>query len=368
MDNSTRLISFYLPQFHAIPENDEWWGKGFTEWTNVKKAKPLFPGHYQPHEPGELGYYDLLDPSVREAQAALAKEYGIYGFCYYHYWFNGRRLLERPFNEVLSSGKPDLPFCLCWANENWTRAWDGMNEHVLMAQKYCEDDDRRHIRWLIGAFRDKRYIRVNGKPIFLVYRASLMPDPSRTASIWREEAAKSGIGEIFLCKVESYPEEGGDPSGMGFDAAVQFPPNWRTQRVSWVDNVLSFGKHTLSKLMPGNVLLDHRVADYQAYAERDKRLPKPGYKRFPGVMPGWDNSPRRQSRAAIFKGSSPEIYGAWLEEAIRRSMEDLSGDERMVFINAWNEWGEGNHIEPCQKWGRAYLEATRKALCSASGK
>src|SRR4029077_7166935 len=198
-----KLIAFYLPQYHPIPENDDWWGKGFTEWTNVTKARPWFRGHYQPHLPADLGFYDLRLPETREAQANLARQYGIHGFCYYHYWFNGRRLLERPFNEVLASGSPDFPFCLCWANENWTRAWDGLEREVLIQQHYDSNDDLAHIRWLANAFRDPRYIRVHGKPLFLVYRVASLPDPMQTVSIWREEARRLGIGELFLCAVES---------------------------------------------------------------------------------------------------------------------------------------------------------------------
>ena len=185
-----RLIAFYLPQYHPIPENDEWWGKGFTDWRNVARAKPLFRGHPQPHLPGELGCYDLRDSRARAAQAALAREHGISGFCYYHYWFSGKRLLERPFQEVLSSRKPDFPFCLCWANENWTRAWDGRNQEIIVEQTYSHEDDRAHIRTLVPAFRDDRYIRIHGKPLFLVYRAEDLPEPARTAAIWREEAQR----------------------------------------------------------------------------------------------------------------------------------------------------------------------------------
>src|SRR5258706_10474827 len=178
-----RLLAFYLPQFHPIPENDEWWGKGFTEWTNVAKAGPLFPGHYQPHVPADLGFYDLRLPAARAAQAEMAKKYGIFGFCYWHYWFNGRRLLNQPFDEVLSSGEPDFPFCLAWANENWTRRWDGEDQEVLLGQNYAQDDDTAHIQWLIKAFHDRRYIKINGKPLLIVYRAQLFPNAAETARI-----------------------------------------------------------------------------------------------------------------------------------------------------------------------------------------
>ena len=198
--DDVRLIAFYLPQFHPIPENDRVWGKGFTEWTNVTKAKPLFRGHYQPHLPADLGFYDLRLPEARQAQAELAQEYGIYGFCYYHYWFNGKRLLQRPFDEVLQSGEPAFPFCLCWANEHWTRAWDGDLNGVTVEQRYSEEDDRNHIHWLLTAFRDRRYIRLNGRPLFLVYRAHDLPSPLRTTTLWREEAQKAGVGELYLCR------------------------------------------------------------------------------------------------------------------------------------------------------------------------
>lgn len=358
-----RLLAFYLPQFHPIPENDEWWGKGFTEWTNVKKGKPLFPGHYQPHVPGELGYYDLRDPAVREAQAALAREYGIYGFCYYHYWFNGKLLLERPFNEVLSSGKPDLPFCLCWANENWTRAWDGKDRHVLISQKYSDEDDREHARWFVNAFKDRRYIRIGGRPLLLIYRANRFIDPARTVSIFREEAKKAGIGEIFLCKVESFPDEMTPPDPMGFDASVQFHPSRGRVSIIGQSLVWKASRRMLSLLKAGafrRAYIENDIFRYGEYVSQVTSGEVPPYKRFPCVMPGWDNSPRRKFNATIFKDSTPGAYGKWLRAAADECVNMFRGDERIVFINAWNEWGEGNHLEPCERWGRAYLEETRK--------
>ena len=231
--NDVRLLAFYLPQFHPVPENDEWWGKGFTEWTNVAKGQPLFPGHYQPHLPADLGFYDLRVPEVRQAQADLAREYGIYGFCYYHYWFNGKRLLERPLDEMLATGEPAFPFCLCWANENWTKVWDGADQHILIAQEYSPEDDRRHIQWLVRVFRHQNYIRIDGKPLFLIYRISKLPDPMQTTSIWREEARKAGIGEIYLATVESLREDRVDPTHNGCDAAVEFQPDWINLETLW---------------------------------------------------------------------------------------------------------------------------------------
>ena len=358
-----KAIAFHLPQYHPIPENDKWWSKGFTEWTNVTKAKPLFPGHYQPHLPADLGFYDLRLPEARQAQADLARAYGIYGFCYYHYWFNGKRLLERPVNDILALGKPDFPFCLCWANENWTRRWDGLEREVLMQQVYDEEDDRLHMQWLAQAFKDPRYIRIDGKPLFLVYRTQLIPDPLTTAKTWREEARTLGIGEIFLCKVESNGGEHGDPGLVGFDACVEFQPDW--QRLNFPMRKSKFW-HLAQKLgLNKKVYIDNNIYDYTKVVEQMLQKPAPDYQRFSCVTPSWDNSSRRsKGDATILHNSTPEVYERWLEQVVNNTLSNKY-DNKVIFINAWNEWAEGNHLEPCQKWGHAYLEATARVLLSS---
>lgn len=338
-----RLIAFYLPQYHPTAENSAWWGEGFTDWVNVAKASPRFPGHQQPHVPGELGYYDLRSPATRQAQAELARAHGVHGFCYYHYWFGGKRLLSLPLDEVLSSGEPDFPFCLCWANENWTRAWDGQERQVLMRAVSSAEDDRAHINWLAKVLQDPRYIRVDGKPLILIYRVSKLDDPLRTTTIWRDEARRRGIGDIFLATVESLRDDRLVPSANGFDAAVEFQPDW-----------LALGD-------PVRKTDGIKIYSYQDVVARMLRKPKPAYRRFPGVMPSWDNTARRRDNAFVFDGADPDVYESWLR-AVLLDLR-LSGEQDpLVFVNAWNEWAEGAHLEPCERWGRGYLEATRRSL------
>ena len=219
-----RYVAFYLPQFHPIPENDEWWGAGFTEWRNVARADPLFRGHDQPHLPGDLGFYDLRLAETRGAQVDLAARYGVDAFCYFHYWFDGHRLLERPFDAVLRSGEPRHPFLLCWANENWTRVWDGKSAEMLMQQTYSHEDDLRHVRALAEAFADPRYLRIDGRPVFLVYRPLHLPEPARFADTWRSEAARLGVGDLYLCGVNGGLDQAIDPGVLGLDAVVAFAP------------------------------------------------------------------------------------------------------------------------------------------------
>jgi lipopolysaccharide biosynthesis protein len=366
-DTPVAALAFYLPQFHPIPENDAWWGPGFTEWTNVTRARPLFPGHYQPHLPADLGFYDLRLPEVREGQAALAREYGLSGFCYYHYWFDGRRLLERPFEEVLASGHPDFPFCLCWANEPWSRRWDGSPHEVLMPQRHSLEDDRRHMAYLARAFADPRYLRIDGRALFLVWRTELFPDPAATAAVWREVARAEGAGEIFLARVEGHAK-GVDPASIGFDAAVEFAPDWRiTQPRYYHREKWDIVARMLNQLRKAGLLSeayrDHRVSSYDDLAAGMLAKPHPGYRWFRCATPGWDNSPRRAARQAhIWVDATPERYGAWLRALVEETARRPVASERLVFVNAWNEWAEGNYLEPDQGWGRAFLEATRRAL------
>jgi lipopolysaccharide biosynthesis protein len=306
--------------------------------------------------PSELGAYDLRDPEVSERQAALARDHGISAFCYYHYWFGGKRLLGEPLDRVLASGRPEFPFCLCWANENWTRVWDGRNDHVLIGQAYSDEDDRAHMRWLVNSFRDERYLRVEGKPLFLVYRARDLPDPSRTTEVWRQEAEREGVGEIFLARVESFENERHDPRELGFDAAVEFQPDQVTR-----PRARHRGREwdLLRRLrLSSPAFASNKVFAYSDLVATALGKPTPEYLRFPCVTPGWDNSPRRSEGAWIFDGSTPELYERWLREAVARA----PSAQPLVFLNAWNEWAEGNHLEPCERWGRAYLEATRRAL------
>lgn len=357
MQEASKLVAFYLPQYHPIPENDSWWGPGFTEWTNVSRARPLFSGHYQPHIPADLGFYDLRLPETRADQAALAARYGIGAFCYYHYWFTGRRVLERPFNEVLASGKPDFPFLLCWANEDWTRAWDGHSRQVLLEQVYSPEDDRAHFEALLPAFTDRRYLKKDGRPIFLVYRARNLPDARATTNRWREMARAHGLPGLYLLRMESFWEESGDPEPLGFDAAVEFQPEWRVLADPRWRRTIRKGMRRFGLTWPGS--LRHNIHNYADVVRRALEKPRPDYLRYPGVAPSWDNSARRTWDGLILEDCQPKIYEDWLRAVLSREQPE------MVFINAWNEWAEGCHLEPCRRWGHAYLEATKQALTGA---
>ncbi len=353
MATDIRAICFYLPQYHPIPENDAAWGVGFTEWRHVVTAKPLFDGHYQPRLPADLGFYDLRVPETRNEQAELARRYGIFGFCYYFYWLgNGKRLLERPLNEMFESGEPDFPFCLCWANHHWRKNWIGSREAVVR-QTYSEEDTRAMIRELIPMFRDRRYIQVDGKPLFIVYKSQSLPEPGRYADIWRQEVRAAGFPDLYICRIEN--EGAVDPQAIGFDAAIEFPPSGvrsATRDVGALDSESGFRGV---------------VCDYEQTAFYASNRTSPGFKLFRGVVPSWDNTSRRPPEdATIFHGSSPEAYQDWLSVCVDWTRNNHAGDERMVFINAWNEWGESAYLEPDLRYGHAYLEATLNAVSNGT--
>lgn len=354
-----RVIAIHLPQFHPFKENNEWWGKGFTEWTNVTKAKPRFIGHYQPHLPTDTGFYDLRLPEVRQMQADMAKEYGIYGFCYYHYWFNGHQLMERPVEEILASGEPDFPFMLCWANENWARNWNGDSACILMKQDYCDEDDIAHMEYLCShVFCDRRYIRIDNKPVFAIYRPNNFPEMEYTVKVWREVASKYGM-ELYLCFTEQPKISTDEYLAKGFDAAINFQP-FCMGNFSKYHNPLH---HILSRISKGKWASSNKY-NYKEYVNYRKRNPlkEAEGKVFPCVCPNFDNSPRRVGKTYwAFKGSTPKLFGEWLLDTLLR-FKPYSNDENLVFINAWNEWAEGNHLEPDIKWERGYLEETLKAI------
>jgi lipopolysaccharide biosynthesis protein len=343
---AARLIAFYLPQYHPIPENDAWWGRGFTEWTNVVQARPQFDGHPQPQLPADLGFYDLRLEATRAAQAALARAYGIDAFCYYYYWFGGKRLLEQPLEAMLAGQAPDLPFCLCWANENWTRRWNGAEQDVLMAQRHSPEDDRAVMADLARYFADSRYLRIDGRPLLLLYRCDILPDPAATVRRWREVCATLDVGDPYLCAVQSFGIE--DPTRWGFDAAVMFPPHGL---------VAAEVARQQTGLSPG---FRGRIFSYPD-AMRAALAKSARYPRFPGVMPAWDNTARKREAGHVYIGSHPLRYRAWLAEAIRTAEADPLLPVPLVFINAWNEWGEGCHLEPDLRDGHAWLQATRAA-------
>lgn len=340
-----RLLAFYLPQFHAIPENDMWWGKGFTEWTNVRKAQPNFPGHDQPRIPGELGYYSLLDPVVRERQAQLARAHGVGGFCYYHYWFKGRRLLEQPLNAVLASGKPDFPFCVFWANENWSRRWDGGNNELLISQLHDAEDDVAFIEHLLPAFADPRYIRVHGRPLLMLYRMDLFPDPAATLKRFGDVCRAHGEATPYVLRANT--SLGASDASFGEDGSFGFPP------------------HRLSSLAMQHARLqglraDHRgvVLDYARVAGSLAATGSTRHCTFSTVIPGWDNTARKQFDGTAIIGSTPRLYESWLRDRLYAAQRDDPSGERLVFINAWNEWAEGAYLEPDATHGDAYLKAT----------
>jgi hypothetical protein len=343
---SPSVVAFYLPQFHPIPENDQWWGAGFTEWTNVRRARPLFSGHDQPGRPsGPFGEYSLLDRNVVEWQVGLAGANGVDAFCYYHYWFDGKRLLEQPLDNYLTSSL-SMPFCISWANENWSRRWDGKDREVLIAQRYDRDTPQAFFDSVMPYLADRRYLRVDDRAVLLVHRVDHLPDPRLFAQTWRRRARAEGLGELWLVASEtSYPL---DPRSLGFDAVAEFPPvgdnNLRSAALR--------PPAALDRRFRGRVLSYDRLASY--YMKRAR----PPFCRHRGLVPRWDNTARRGLNGTVFVGGGPKSYAQWLEFAREQEAADR-GANGMIFVNAWNEWAEGAYLEPDCRFYNQYLDATR---------
>jgi hypothetical protein len=370
-----RALAFYLPQFHPIPENDQWWGNGFTEWTNVTKAVPLFKNHYQPQLPADLGFYDLRVPEAREQQAALARGHGIEGFCYWHYWFAGERLLDRPFREVLESGKPDFPFCLAWANHTWSGIWSGGDEkRIIKEQTYPgREDNLKHFEYLLTAFRDPRYVRVEGKPLLVIYRPHELPDSRATLDYWRELAQQAGLPGLYLVATLEYNERDWDARANGYDAVTV----WALRRV------LHEARPCLWKSRFKELLKDRKPRRIHAYAEkmypglervynyadiRDLLLCRDEFKTFyhPMAVPNWDTTARYGHKAVIFHGATPEHFRLHLRDVVEQ-VKQQANQERIIFIKSWNEWAEGNYLEPDRRYGRGNLEVVRAELALTRG-
>ena len=364
MEKKYRVIAFYLPQYYPIAENDETWGKGFTEWTNVAKAKPLFKGHYQPRVPADLGFYDLRVPEVREAQAQMAREAGIEGFMYWHYWFgNGKKLLDRPFKEVLESGKPDFPFCLAWANHSWTtKTWTTTKQFqknkMIVEQLYPgKEDFINHFNAVLPAFKDKRYLTVDGEPIFLVYEPLSIPNTKEFIKLWKELAIENGLKGIhFIGLANGWLKNYDKVFDAGYDAIA--PSNlWHAetmvkgkyQRLLKQKIMDYFNRSTVDKYHYKNII-KHLITKYD-YLENS----------YPSAIPQWDRSPRSGKQAVIYHGSTPELFKKHLE-SIKKAVDNKPPEKRIILLRSWNEWGEGNYIEPDREYGSAYLDVLKDTL------
>lgn len=352
--SDVKPIAFYLPQFHTFKENDAWWGKGFTEWTNTRKSKPRFPSHYQPREPHpDIGYYDLSDWRVMARQAELARRHGIYGFCFYNYWFSGKRLMEKPVDLLLSHPEIDIHFCLCWANENWTRRWDGNDAEVLISQEY-EDDSVQYIADLKKYIDDPRYIRVKGKPVVMIYRPSLLPDAAKTFARWREWARENGIGEILIWIQRGCSQSSESDLVEGADAEVEFSA-MGTAKFNQYAPAQAGVPDDGCYLSSYRNLVEHIVAG-QGYVERFD------HKVYRGVMLGWDNSARRDKGYSVWLGFSLPLYYQWVRYITEYTRKHFSREDSFFFINAWNEWAEGTYLEPDKRFGYSSINVTSRAL------
>ena len=347
------ILAFYLPQYYPIPENDAWWGKGFTEWTNTAKAKPLFPGHKQPHIPSDLGFYDLRVPETRIAQADLAREYGIDGFIYWHYWFgDGKRLLELPFNEMLKTGKPNFPFCLAWANHSWTGKWHGLDDNMLFEQTYPGIEDyTAHFFHLVSAFRDDRYIKIDNKPVLIIYSPDEIPETIKFTALWKELAIKNGFNGIHFIGICN---KKWDPVKDGFDGqTVHQPVHYiSVYERDLFSRIRGFCKRHTMGVLPYIASYKNLTSGYHF-----KDFPKDTF--IPTIIPNWDTTPRLHKRGWVFHKSTPDLFKIHFENTVKFVTEQ-NNEHKMIFIKSWNEWAEGNYLEPDLEWGKGYLNAVRE--------
>ena len=356
MSKKVIVLTFYLPQYHPIPENDEWWGKGFTEWTNTVKARPLFRNHFQPNLPSYLGFYDLRVPELREQQAELAKKHGITGFAYWHYWFgNGKTILERPFNEVLHTGKPDFPFCLAWANETWTGIWHGLKDKVLVEQTYPgEEDYILHFYHVLPAFKDKRYIKIGNKPVFIVYLPHYMQDAKLFTKLWNNLAVNHGFGGIYFIGIH---HAGWDHKSEGFDDKSVHPLH---QYIAMYEkNLFRRLKNKIRNIVLKRLWYTYSYSDLVNYYNLSL-LGK--YDFIPTILPNWDNTPRSGKKGYVVHGSTPFLFKRHFKAVINYVINQSNDKNNIIFLKSWNEWAEGNYLEPDSRWGTGYLEAIHDVL------
>lgn len=371
MENQTKLVAFYLPQFHAIPENDRAWGKGFTEWTNVKKALPIYKGQYQPQIPLNNNYYNLLDVKVMEEQAKMAKEYGVYGFCYYHYYFkDGKKLLEKPLEQMLKDPKVDIPFCLCWANEPWSKRWDGSENEIIVEQEYGKKEEwYNHFMYLLPFFQDSRYIKDKmGAPLFVIYKPYEIPEFEEMLKYWKKLCVENGLPAIkFIVQYPERPVLNNEVSNI-FDGMIQFEPiytlsnilNDSHKKVSFVlKHPIFGGKIICNKIYNFLYKTNRHAFSYDMIVQESLKIEK-NDKLYPGVFTGWDNTPRRGKNATYYKGSTPEKFEKYLAAKLEKNEKE--SNKEFLFINAWNEWGEGAYLEPDEKYQYGYLNAVKNVL------
>jgi hypothetical protein len=351
-----KTIAFYLPQFHPIPENDAWWGKGFTEWTNVTRSLPLYEGHYQPKLPADLGFYDLRVAEVQEKQVRMAKRHGIYGFCFHFYWFSGKRLLEKPLDLFIENPNIEFPFCLCWANENWTRRWDGEERKVLMKQSYKDGDNRNLIECLSRYLKHPNYIKVDGKPMVIIYRPDVIPDSKELIQCWKEYARLNGIGDLHVVAAQTFGTE--NPETYGFDAAVEFPPH-NLEYTRPLNNYVKYFDPNFSG----------RISDLEEIVDSIVRsgTKRKRYLQYRTVFPAWDNTARKGKDASVYEPTDPILYAKWLDHIVDDTIRNHSPEHQFIFINAWNEWAEGAYLEPDRRFGYAFLNATSRVLSKHLG-